>query len=196
MREVAHRSKNQLTVIPAMLNQTAKLTESKEEFAEAFRRRVSGLARSTDLMITNATQGVDLGILVSDQLETFRPSDPTRVRVKGPEVRLDSQAAQVMGMAIHELSTNAAKYGAFSGEEGVLDISWRIDDDAVQFVWRERGVKLVERPERKGFGSIVLERILGISLGADLRRTMHEDGIEWAFSVPMEKLHNSLDGHP
>lgn len=193
MREVAHRSKNQLTVIQAMLNQTAKLTGSKEEFAEAFRRRVSGLARSTDLMITNATQGVDLGILVSDQLETFRPSDPTRVHIKGPEVRLDSQAAQVMGMAIHELSTNAAKYGAFSGAEGVVDINWTIVEDALRFVWRERGVDLVERPERKGFGSIVLERILGISLGADLKRTMHDDGIEWIFTVPMEKLHSALD---
>lgn len=193
MREVAHRSKNQLTVIQAMLNQTAKLTGSKEDFAEAFRRRVSGLARSTDLMIANATHGVDLGALVSDQLETFRPSDPTRVRVKGPEVRLDSQAAQVMGMAIHELSTNAAKYGAFSGSEGVVDISWTIADEAVRFVWRERGVELSERPERKGFGSIVLERILGISLGAELERTMHDDGIEWVFTVPLEKLHSSLE---
>ncbi|MGN6548545.1 MAG: sensor histidine kinase [Pararhizobium sp.] len=192
MREVAHRSKNQLTVIQAMLNQTAKLTESKDEFAEAFRKRVAGLARSTDLMITNANQGVDLGILVSDQLETFRPTDPTRVRVKGPEVRLDSQAAQVMGMAIHELSTNAAKYGAFSGTEGVVDISWRVADDAVRFVWRESGVEIDDRPERKGFGSIVLERILGMSLGAELERVMHDDGIEWIFSIPLEKLHSAL----
>lgn len=192
MREVAHRSKNQLTVIQAMLNQTAKLAESKEEFAEAFRKRVSGLARSTDLMITNATQGVDLGILVSDQLETFRPSDPTRVSVKGPEVRLDSQAAQVMGMAIHELSTNAAKYGAFSGTEGIVDINWRLEGDAVRFVWRESGVQIDDRPERKGFGSIVLERILGMSLGAELERVMHDDGIEWRFLIPLEKLHSAL----
>jgi len=193
MREVAHRSKNQLTVIQAMLNQTAKLSESKEEFADAFRRRISGLARSTDLMITNATQGVDLKALVADQLETFRPRDPERVHVRGPEVRLDSQSAQVMGMAIHELSTNASKYGAFSGPEGRLDVDWTVEDEIVRFVWREREVDLKVRPERKGFGSIVLERILGISLGAELHREMHEDGIEWTFSVPIEKLQGGFD---
>ncbi|HET7413724.1 MAG TPA: sensor histidine kinase [Pararhizobium sp.] len=195
MREVAHRSKNQLTVIQAMLNQTAKLSESKDEFAEAFRRRVSGLARSTDLMISNAKQGVDLGALVADQLETFRPSDPTRVHVKGPEVRLDSQSAQVMGMAIHELSTNAAKYGAFSGLTGTLDVTWTVESEFVRFVWRERGVELEERPERKGFGSIVLERILGVSLGAELERTLHDDGIEWTFTIPLDKLRGEIEKH-
>ena len=193
MREVAHRSKNQLTVIQAMLNQTAKLSGSKDEFADAFRRRISGLARSTDLMITNATQGVDLKALVVDQLETFRPTDPTRVQVKGPEVRLDSQSAQVMGMAVHELSTNASKYGAFSDVKGRLEVSWTLEDEIVRFVWRERDVEMKSRPDRKGFGSIVLERILGISLGAHLERSMHADGIEWIFSIPLDKLQGGFD---
>ena len=193
MREVAHRSKNQLTVIQAMLNQTAKLSGSKEEFADAFRRRVSGLARSTDLMISNATHGVDLKALVLDQLETFRPTDHARVRVAGPEVRLDSQSAQVMGMVIHELATNASKYGAFSDVKGRLDVSWSLEDQLVRFIWREREVAMKGTPKRKGFGSIVLERILGISLGADLERIMHEDGIEWSFSIPLEKLQGGFE---
>ncbi len=193
MREVAHRSKNQLTVIQAMLNQTAKLSGSKEEFADAFRRRISGLARSTDLMITNTTHGVDLKALVIDQLETFRPAEAGRVKVAGPEVRLDSQSAQVMGMAMHELSTNAAKYGAFSDLKGRLDVSWTLEDGLVRFVWRERDVVLKDVPERKGFGSIVLERILGISLGAELAREMHDDGIEWTFSIPLEKLQGDFE---
>lgn len=188
MREVAHRSKNQLTVIQAMLNQTAKLSGSKEEFTDAFRRRISGLARSTDLMITNTTHGVDLKALVIDQLETFRPTDPNRVRVAGPELRLDSQSAQVLGMAMHELSTNASKYGAFSGVKGKLEVGWSLGDGFVRFVWREREVEMKSVPERKGFGSIVLERILGISLGAELERIMHDDGIEWVFRIPLEKL--------
>ncbi|TPW26108.1 sensor histidine kinase [Pararhizobium mangrovi] len=193
MREVAHRSKNQLTVIQAMLNQTAKLSDTKEEFAEAFRKRVAGLARSTDLMISNATQGVDLATLVADQIETFRPSEPERVVIAGPEIRLDAQSAQVLGMAIHELATNAAKYGAFAGAEGLVEVTWTLEDETVRFDWRERQVPISAVPERKGFGSVVLERILGISLGAELERTMHDDGIEWVFLVSVDKLRDGID---
>ena len=154
---------------------------------------ISGLARSTDLMISNATHGVELKALVMDQLETFRPTDTARVRVAGPEVRLDSQSAQVMGMVIHELATNASKYGAFSDVKGRLDVNWTLEDELVRFVWREKDVAMKKPPERKGFGSIVLERILGISLGAELDRVMHDDGIEWSFSIPLEKLQGGFE---
>lgn len=195
MREVAHRSKNQLTVIQAMLNQSASTAESATVFADAFRKRVAGLARSTDLMIAHAAQGVELAELARNQLKPFAPDEANRVRIAGPSVRLDSQTAQTLGMALHELATNASKYGAFANDRGTVDLSWSTADDRLALVWRERGADIEtpgEGPERKGFGSLVLERMLGMALQAELERLMHADGIEWRVWIPLSQLRNDL----
>ena len=191
MREVAHRSKNQLTVIQAMLNQSAGGTDSAADFADAFRKRVAGLARSTDLMIANAAQGVDLAELARNQLKPFVPEDASRVKIEGPTVRIDTQTSQTLGMALHELSTNATKYGAFANNTGRVELRWTIDEESLALTWRERGADI--GPEdaaasRKGFGSLVLERMLGMALDARLQRTMHDDGIEWNVTIPVGKL--------
>jgi two-component sensor histidine kinase len=191
MREVAHRSKNQLTVIQAMLNQSAGNADSAADFAEAFRKRVAGLARSTDLMIANAAQGVDLAELARNQLKPFTPDQPDRVRIEGPPVLLDSQTSQTLGMALHELSTNATKYGAFANSIGTVNLNWWREGENLVMVWRERGADITPETlssERKGFGSLVLERMLGMALSASLDRTMHPDGIEWTVRIPQEKL--------
>lgn len=191
MREVAHRSKNQLTVIQAMLNQSAGGTDSAADFADAFRKRVAGLARSTDLMIANAAQGVDLAELARNQLKPFVPEDASRVKIEGPTVRIDTQTSQTLGMALHELSTNATKYGAFANNTGRVELRWTIDEENLALTWREHGADI--GPEdasasRKGFGSLVLERMLGMALDARLQRTMHDDGIEWNVTIPVGKL--------
>lgn len=191
MREVAHRSKNQLTVIQAMLNQSATTAESPIAFADSFRKRLAGLARSTDLMIANTALGVSLEELAQNQLKPFTPDDAGRVQMSGPPIWLDSQASQTIGMALHELATNAAKHGAFANTHGIVEFSWVVDGDRLNLVWRERGSDLdPERTEAspKGFGSIVLERMLGIAMNAELKRRMHADGIEWRFSIPLSKL--------
>ncbi|WP_246723687.1 sensor histidine kinase [Rhizobium sp. ARZ01] len=191
MREVAHRSKNQLTVIQAMLNQSVTTAASPTAFADAFRKRLAGLARSTDLMIANTALGVALEELARNQLKPFVPDDPARVRMSGPLVRLGSQASQTLGMALHELATNAAKHGAFSNARGIVEFSWAVEGERLNLVWRESGVNLdPERTEAppKGFGSVVLERMIGIAMDAELERRMHADGIEWRFSIPLSKL--------
>lgn len=195
MREVAHRSKNQLTVIQAMLNQSASTGDSGIDFAEAFRKRVAGLARSTDLMIANAAQGVDLRELATNQMQPFLPDDADRFMLSGPPFRLDAQSSQTLGMALHELATNASKYGAFSQASGKVTLNWRIRGTQLYLNWRETGVELPPNADgggRKGFGSVVLERMLGMALGAELERLMHEDGIEWRFVVPLDRLNNSF----
>jgi two-component sensor histidine kinase len=189
MREVAHRSKNQLTVIQAMLNQSATTADSATGFADAFRKRVAGLARSTDLMIANAAQGIELAELAANQLGPFIPDDRERARISGPSVRLDSQTSQTLGMALHELATNAVKYGAFANDRGIVEFSWTIEGDRLALVWRESRVDLDSaQVPRKGFGSLVLERMLGIALEARLERLMHADGIEWRVWIPLSKL--------
>ncbi|OCO98820.1 MULTISPECIES: sensor histidine kinase [unclassified Ensifer] len=189
MREVAHRSKNQLTVIQSMLNQSVYSAESAADFADSFRRRIAGLARSTDLMIANAAQGVDFRELAQNQLQPFIPDDPKRVILSGPPLRLDTQIAQTLGMALHELATNATKYGALANTSGVVKLSWSLEDDGIAIRWREEGADLPGKasdPVRKGFGTLVLERMLGMALNASLERVMHADGIEWRISIPRE----------
>lgn len=194
MREVAHRSKNQLTVIQAMLNQSAAGAGNAADFADAFRKRVAGLARSTDLMIANATEGVNLAELARNQLKPFTPDDPSRVRICGPVVLLDPQASQTLGMALHELSTNATKYGALANDTGIVTLEWTTTPEDLQLVWSESRAAIDPKAlaaSRKGFGTIVLERMLGMALGARLERFVHADGIEWRVAIPLARLRDA-----
>ncbi|PYE34935.1 two-component sensor histidine kinase [Rhizobium sp. PP-WC-1G-195] len=206
MREVAHRSKNQLSVIQSMLSQSmlsqsmpsqsmpsqsGASPESRQDFVESFRRRVAGLARSTDLMIANAAQGIDMDELAHNQLQPFIPDDGDRFHISGPPVRLDTQVSQTLGMALHELATNATKYGALANANGRVDLSWTLDEGTFRLVWRESRADLtpeMRAPGRKGFGTLVLERMLGMSLDARLQRLMHEDGIEWQVEIDSARL--------
>ncbi len=194
MREVAHRSKNQLTVIQSMLNQSVTSAESRQDFADTFRKRIAGLARSTDLMIANASQGIDFSELAHNQLQPFVPDEPKRVRISGPPVRLDAQVSQTLGMALHELATNATKYGALANSTGSVDLAWAQEGDDIVFVWREHGADLsgLSSEPRKGFGTMVLERMLAMALGAALKRSMHEDGIEWHVTIPRSRLQGEM----
>ena len=197
MREVAHRSKNQLTVIQAMLNQSAVGAENAGDFAETFRKRVAGLARSTDLMIANATEGINLVELARNQLKPFTPDDAARVRISGPAVLLDPQASQTLGMALHELSTNATKYGALANETGIVSLSWAASGENLNLVWRESQATIDRQAiaeSRKGFGSVVLERMLGMALDAKLEFIVHDDGIEWRVTMPLARLRDE-DAH-
>ena len=188
MRELAHRSKNQMTVIAAMAKQTARGADSVPEFVSNFEKRIFGLARSTDLLLAHGVAGVDLRELLVSQIDPFCPVDGGRVRVEGPAIRLNAQAAQILGMAAHELSTNAVKYGALSKDVGQVSVSWRQDGEAVDFVWRETGDAPGPQTYRRGFGTTVLENMVGRSLGADVVREVHDRGIEWRFRLPMAAL--------
>ena len=188
MRELAHRSKNQMTVIAAMAKQTARGAESVPEFVSSFEKRIFGLARSTDLLLTHGVAGVDLRELMVGQIDPFCPVDGERVVVEGPTMRLNAQAAQILGMAAHELATNAVKYGAFAREGGRLEVSWERQGDAIAFVWRETGTVPGTASPRRGFGTTVLENMVGRSLGAEVKRESHPDGIEWRFSIPVASL--------
>ncbi len=192
MRELAHRSKNQMTVIAAMAKQTARGADSVPEFVQSFERRIFGLARSTDLLLANGVVGVDLRELLTGQLDPFRPEDESRLVLDGPPTRLNIQAAQILGMAAHELATNAVKYGAFRGN-GKLVITWSRDADSLKFDWRETIVPFTPPSDRRGFGTTVLESMVGRSLGAKVERIVHDDGLEWTFDIPTSAVDPNKD---
>lgn len=188
MREVAHRSKNQMTVITAMAKQTARGAEDVPSYVQAFERRIMGLSSSTDLLMAHGREGVLLGQLIESQIATFSPDDPARVSVSGPSMRLNAQAAQIIGMAVHELSTNAVKYGAFAGDSGSLAVRWSVEGGKLDVIWRETVPGPLTPSERTGFGTTVLKSMVGRALGADVERLCHDDGIEWRFAIPMASI--------
>ena len=188
MREVAHRSKNQLTVVSSIAKQSSRNAKTFTAFQDAFQKRLSGLARSTDLLIAGGVAGVELRDLLLAQIEPFQPADMDRLRIEGPDFKLANHAAQTIGLAAHELATNAAKYGAFSVPAGHLSITWRIAGDKLDFVWRETVPRLRRRVETKGFGTQVIDRMLGGTLDAEIDRTLHRDGLECRFVMPLAKL--------
>jgi two-component sensor histidine kinase len=188
MREVAHRSKNQMTVIAAMARQTARGASDVPGYVASFERRLMGLARSTDLLLAHGRAGVALGELLESQIAAFAPPDAHRVKLTGPVIRLNVQAAQILGMAAHELATNAAKYGAFAGDDGLLLVQWKVVDARLDLTWRETVSTGLPDSDRVGFGTTVLKTMVGHSLGAEVERLCHGDGIEWRFAIPLAAL--------
>lgn len=188
MRELAHRSKNQMTVIAAMAKQTARGADSVPEFVSGFERRIMGLARSTDLLLAHGVAGVDLRELLTSQIDPICPVEDDRTYIEGPTLRINAQAGQIVGMAVHELATNAVKHGAFASEHGQLRLTWSRVGDAVEIIWTESGFTPPPDTHRRGFGTTVLENMVGRALNSQVVREMRPDGIEWRMTIPLLSL--------
>jgi len=192
MRELTHRSKNLLAVIQAMARQTARRAETIDGFTERFGARLQALATSHDLLIQESWHGALLSDLVRSQLGHYLDREGSQFSIEGPSVFLKPEAAQNIGLALHELATNAAKYGALSVPSGRVSISWRRKPDGgspgVEIIWVERGGPSVQPPDQRGFGSIVIERNLSRALEADVHLTFEQQGIECRIVVPESLL--------
>jgi len=188
MRELAHRSKNQMAVIAAMAKQTARGAKDIPSYVAALERRIMGLARSTDLLLAHGRAGVMLSDLADQQLAPFRPPEASRLEIEGPDIRINPQGAQILGMALHELATNATRHGAFTEPEGRLELHWQSDADTLSMRWREYLGRELVLGEGTGFGTVVLRTMVGGALGAQVEREIHHDGVEWMFEVPLSAL--------
>jgi PAS domain S-box-containing protein len=190
MRELTHRSKNLLAVIQAMARQTARHTGSIEKFLERFSARVQALARSHDLLVQESWHGASLRELVRSQLAYYLDREPDQVSIDGPEVRLKPEAAQSLGLALHELAANAAKHGALSRSKGRVAISWRplSDNGGFELFWRETMGPKVSAPKRRGFGSMVIEHNLTRALDAKVSLDFAADGLTCRVAVPNSQL--------
>src|SRR6266481_4546581 len=136
MCEVNHRAKNMLSLVQAIARQTA--AREPEDFISCFTERIQALAANQDLLIRNEWQGVDVEDLVRAQLAHFADLVGSRIAVHGPKLRLNAAAAQAIGLALHELATNAGKYGALSVDAGRVEVGWRFDGDLFAISWTER----------------------------------------------------------
>ena len=192
MRELTHRSKNLLAVIQAMARQTARRSETVEQFTDQFSARLQALATSHDLLIQESWHGAMLSDLVRSQLGHYLDREDSQVAVEGPGVFLKPEAAQNIGLALHELATNAAKYGALSVPSGHVSITWnwvpQPDPNTVEIMWVETGGPKVSPPEHRGFGSIVIERNLAKTLEADVHLAFEPEGVQCRIVVPASLL--------
>jgi PAS domain S-box-containing protein len=166
--ELNHRVKNTLAIVQAIATQSLRRAKSPVDFVSSFTGRVQALARAHDLLTQNKLQGADVVGLVREQV-LFGATDDHRVSYSGPALMLDPQAAVQLALVLHELATNARKYGALSVPNGRLAVQWelRIEGERNNLVleWKERGGPKVCTPKERGFGSTLIERTLSAHRG-------------------------------
>lgn len=182
LSELAHRSKNLLTVIQVMARRSVSPGVPSTDFVDSFIERLSGLAQSHDLLAREDWRGISMNELVTSQIGHLRTGASERLVLEGPDVILTPVAAQNLGMAIHELSTNAVKYGALSVASGKVRISWSLDKDdegnnRLQLSWVERGGPVVQPPSRRGFGRFVIEAIAARALNGTVDLRFEPEGV-------------------
>lgn len=180
-REVDHRAKNALAVVQGVVSLTRAAT--KEEFVEAVRGRISALGRAHSLLARNSWQGGDLRQIVTDETQGY--GRPGQVVAAGPRVALKPGAVQPLGLLIHELATNAVKYGSLSADGGRVDIGWAVlDDGQLQLQWEESGGPPVREPGESGFGSMLIREVATRQLGGRLETSWPTNGMSVVVTLP------------
>ncbi|MHA7776889.1 sensor histidine kinase [Roseibium sp. M-1] len=188
MRELTHRSKNLLAVIQAMARQTAARSDSTEEFVDSFSARLQAMAASHDLLVSQSWYGADLEELVLAHLAQSIEPDSPQISISGEPHAVTAEAAQNLGLALHELTTNAAKYGALSVLDGRLSVSWKMVGDRLQLIWQESGGPDVAPPQRNGFGRMMLERLVGPALGGEVTMNFAAGGVRCVIEFPLKEV--------
>jgi two-component sensor histidine kinase len=191
--ELDHRVKNTLAVVQAVAAQTLRQAEAPPALRQTFDGRLMALARSHDLLAHGGWEGAMLTEAVERTLAPHAGSDAGRIVLSGPPVRLAANTVVTLNLALHELATNAAKYGALSVPAGRVEVIWRLERKqrrdgpaVVEIVWRERDGPAVRPPERRGFGSQMLERGLAREAGGEVQLDFAPESVACRIRLPLE----------
>jgi PAS domain S-box-containing protein len=182
VREMNHRVKNVLAVVDAIAHRTA--AENPEDFAERFSERIRALSANQDLLFRNEWKGVDVEDLVRAQLAHFADLIGSRIVVDGPKLRFNTVGAQAIGLAIHELATNAGKYGALSTDRGRVNICWGVEAETFAMGWTEREGPPASAPKRCGFGTTVTKVMAERSVNGAVDLDHAPSGLTWRLTCP------------
>jgi PAS domain S-box-containing protein len=189
IRELHHRVKNTLATVQAIVGSTARTALSIDEFYQGFVGRIVSLARTHNLLTEELWQKASLEDLVQTELGPYEDEARNRILVEGPHVELPSEAAVPIGMAIHELTTNAAKHGALSTFGGQVAVKWTVEEGEagtlLHFTWEENGGPKVSAPIRQGFGSRLLQRVLTTQLQAEVTIDFKKENLHFAMTLPI-----------
>lgn len=194
-RELNHRVKNLFAIANGMVSMTARTARDPKEMATALRGRLSALSRAHELVqplpVSNGRTGHDVGLgqLIDAVLEPYKQSGQASIVVEGPNVRVGSNTTTSLALVLHELATNAAKYGCLSRPEGQLAIQWTIRNDSVDLLWTETGGPTIESPSNfEGFGTQLSQRSIAGQLGGTLEREWRHEGLRVHMTLPLSRL--------
>lgn len=191
-QELDHRVKNLLATVQAVARQTFRSTSVDPASFAMFNQRLAAIGEAHALLMKGGWQSASLLDIVNTAIRPFNTSEPSRFTVSGPELVLHSRAALGLGMVLHELSTNAVKYGALSDDAGHVHIWWETttvgDAASLFFEWRETGGPTVIPPENKGFGSTMIERMLGSQIGGKVEMAYEVTGAVFRVTVPVKNV--------
>src|SRR5262249_7888577 len=149
-----------------------------------FSERIQALSANQDLLVRNEWNGVEIKDLVHAQLAHFADLIGSRIAVRGPKLRLKAASAQAIGLALHELATNAGKYGALSTDTGRVDVRWGTDGETLTMSWTEREGPPVSAPKRRGFGTVVMETMAERSVDGTVYLDYTPAGLSWRLTCP------------
>jgi len=182
INELNHRVKNTLATVQSLAEQSSRLSRSKDEFKDKFLARLMALSAAHSRLTQSSWDWTPLASVIEDQIKLHGAGQ--RLRASGPEFLVPPTTALSLSMALHELATNAAKYGALSSDEGEAVFDWAVHDGQVVLRWQETGGPPVNPPTEKGFGSRLLQMV-GRELGGEGRLDFAPNGLKWTASFPM-----------
>lgn len=189
-RELYHRSKNMLAVIQSIAGQTLRATRDPAKFVEAFTGRLLAIDRAQSLLTGGGHHGVKIKCLIHEQAIIDKEIE-ARFSLSGPDLLLDPQLSLNLGLVLHELATNARKYGALSGRQGRVSVNWHVDERGagrfLKLQWRESGGPKVMPPQSRGFGTVLIDRVARSVADADAGLLYLEDGVLSTITVPMQR---------
>lgn len=187
-REFDHRVKNHLSTIAAIARRTARSADSTEAFLTDFEARINAMARTHQLLVHGGWDGMTLADLVQSELDPYRQGEHRQITVGGPEVELSARQAQALGMALHELATNAAKHGAFRDPHAQLVVRWSVDPrtNDIALHWQEDGLYGVVEPATSGFGTTIIEHVLPAQVSGSVERRFLPTGLRCTIRMPHE----------
>jgi two-component system CheB/CheR fusion protein len=192
--ELTHRVKNTLSVVQAIAHYTLRSSASSEDFVEKFDGRLAALASAHSLLVDSNWKGADLGELARHQLAAYTPKNPGRLQMEGEAVSLPADLATPFGLVLHELATNASKYGSLSASNGLVRLSWtrspRNNGSLLRIVWQELNGPPTTAPNGRGFGSILISR--GIP-NATVTREFKPEGLLCTIDLPLTDVDNGRE---
>ena len=193
MAELQHRVRNTLSVIRSIARRTAENSDSVEEMSAHLLGRIGAFSRVQSAITREPGAGVSLALLVAEELVAHSVDEGERLSIAGPEICLDTRPAETFSLAIHELATNAVKYGALNAARGRIEVRWdeelREGERWLRFRWTERGLDApIARPRRCGFGMELFERTLAYDIGAEAEVCFPPQGLEFELAVPLARV--------
>ncbi len=199
MRELDHRIKNTLQVIQAVIRRTAKAQSTIEGFERSLLGRVGAMSRAHELLAEERWLGANVSTVVRQETQSF-DAGGSAIRAAGPSLRLNPKAALAITLAMHELGTNASKYGSLSSPHGVVDITWSVDRSGTEptliLRWQESQGPEVKEPDHRGFGSMLIERSIAYELDGNATVEYRKEGLVCTIAVPLRTIRPFVADQP